>query len=122
MQAYGRIAGLLDARVRQRAAHTLTPLLNDPEMRVRIRALSALEALGEASVTPAVHALAEGDLFGSVKRAARDTVKRIGARAARRASDGELGRAVEELKKAQAKAKRQIAALEDRLTASEGDS
>ena len=122
MQAFGRIAGLLDARVRQRAAHTLTPLLNDPEMRVRIRALSALEALGEASVTPAVHALAEGDLFGSVKRAARDTVKRIGARAARRASDGELGRAVEELKKAQAKAKRQIAALEDRLTASEGDS
>ncbi|MDE0883313.1 MAG: M1 family aminopeptidase, partial [Myxococcota bacterium] len=119
MGSYGQIAGLLDERVRQAAAHILLPLLDDPEMRVRMRVLSALEALGEASTTPAINALAEGDLFGSVKRAARDAVKKIGSRSAARSSDGQLGKAIEKLRKDQAKSQRQIAGLEDRLSASE---
>ena len=84
-----------------------------------MRVLGALEALGEGSTTPAINALSEGDLFGSVKRAARDAVKKIGAQAARRASDGDLGKEIEKLRKEHNTAKRKIASLEDRLTASE---
>ena len=110
---------MLDERVRQHASALLVPYLADPEMRVRMRVLGALQALGEASTIGAVHALAEGDLFGSVKRAARDAAKKIGARSARRSSDGELGKAMEKLRKEQTMAKRKIATLEDRLNASE---
>jgi aminopeptidase N len=119
LHAYGQVAGLLDQRIRQHASALLVPYLADPEMRVRMRVLGALEALGEASTIGAVHALAEGDLFGSVKRAARDAAKKIGSRSARRSSDGELGKAMEKLRKDQTLAKRKIAALEDRINASE---
>jgi aminopeptidase N len=112
-----RIAALLEERVRETVRLRLEPLLGDPELRIRVRMLGALATLGVPASLGAIHGVAENDLFGITRRAARDAAKRLGTTVARRSNDGAIGKSIEKLRKQHQTTQSKLAALTDQMEA-----
>ncbi len=69
--AIGRLAGFFEGR-KKALVDQVTPLLQDPDFRVRIAAARSLRAIGEASAAPALDQMAVRELDGRGVRAARE--------------------------------------------------
>ncbi len=113
--ALGQLAPLCDERERTRARERLIELLDDRWLRVQLAAATSLLELGDSSVVPALHGIAERALDGRLRRsclvAARDLVERADKGPEIRALQGEI----EKLRQRNDELRDRMTTLETRL-------
>jgi aminopeptidase N len=102
----GRLGKLIDNK--ETALDRLTALLDDPDLRVRLAAVAALQELGEDRAVGAISRLADRDLDGRVIRRCREVAARL-----REGSD--KGEEVKKLREELDKLREDHKSMKDRL-------
>ncbi len=110
----GRLGEVLEDR-RRDIRDILLPILKDREYRVRRAAVTALGRMKDPANTQALEAVEEGEIFGQIRRAARQAIRQIRQAQEAKAQKAEAEKALNELKDENRELKARIAKVEARV-------